>query len=59
MKESLLELMQTSADNGHPVWDWDAQELAWEIQAYVDEFAEADENQMIEAITVIQQERAQ
>ena len=59
MKESLLELMQTSADNGQPVWDWDAQELAWEIQAYVDEFAEADENQMIEVIKEIHKERAQ
>ena len=59
MKEQLLELMQTSADNGQPVWDWDAQELAWEIQAYVDEFAEADENQMIEVIKEIQKERAQ
>jgi hypothetical protein len=56
MKESLLELMQTSADNGQPVWNWDAQELAWEIQAYVDEFAEADENQMIEVIKEIQME---
>jgi hypothetical protein len=59
MKEQLLELMQTTADNGQPVWDWDAQELAWEIQAYVDEFAEADENQMIAAIKEIQKERAQ
>lgn len=59
MKEQLLELMQNAADNGQPVWDWGPDEVAWEIQSYVDEFAEADENQMIEAITEIQKERAQ
>jgi hypothetical protein len=58
MKEQLLELMQNSADNEQPVWDWRPDEVAWEIKAYVDEFAEADENQMIEAITEIQKDRA-
>ena len=56
MKELLLELMQNSADNGQPVWDWEPENVAWEIQAYVDEFADADTEQMIAAIKEIQEE---
>jgi hypothetical protein len=56
MKELLFELMQNSADNGQPVWDWEPETVAWEIQAYVDEFAEVDTEQMIEVIKEIQEE---
>ena len=56
MKEQLLELMQNSADNGQPVWDWSPDEVAWEIQAYVDEFAEVDTDEMIAVIKEIQEE---
>ena len=56
MKELLLELMQNSADNGQPVWDWEPENVAWEIQAYVDEFADADTEQMVAAIKEIQEE---
>lgn len=56
MKELLRELMQNSADNGQPVWDWEPETVAWEIQAYVDEFADADTDQMVEAIKEIQEE---
>ena len=56
MKELLLELMQNSADNGQPVWDWEPENVAWEIQAYVDEFADADTEQMIAVIKEIQEE---
>lgn len=54
MKQQLLELMQNSADNGQPVWDWEPLEVVWEIQAYVDEFSEIDEEIMIENIKEIQ-----
>jgi len=57
MKELLIELMQNSADNGQPVWDWEPDTVAWEIQAYVDEFADADTEQMIAVIKEIQGER--
>lgn len=56
MKEMLLELMQNAADNGEPVWNWEPDTVAWEIQAYVDEFAEADTEQMIVVIKEIQEE---
>lgn len=56
MKELLFELMQNSADNGQPVWDWDPETVAWEIQAYVDELAEVDTEQMIKVIKEIQGE---
>ncbi len=56
MKELLCELMQNSADNGQPVWDWEPGIVAREIQAYVDEFADADTEQMAEAIKEIQEE---
>lgn len=56
MKQQLLELMQNAADNGQPVWDWEPLELVWEIQAYVDEFSEIDEEIMIENIKEIQKE---
>jgi hypothetical protein len=56
MKELLLELMQNSADNGQPVWDWEPETVAWEIQAYVDEFAEVDTEQMTAVIKEIQEE---
>lgn len=56
MKELLRELMQNSADNGQPVWDWEPETVAWEIQVYVDEFADADTDQMVEAIKEIQEE---
>lgn len=56
MKTLLHELMQNTADNGQPVWDWKPEEVAWEIQAYVDKFADADTDQMIKAIKEIQQE---
>lgn len=56
MKELLRELMQNSADNGQPVWDWEPETVAWEIQVYFDEFADADTDQMVEAIKEIQEE---
>ena len=56
MKELLRELIQNSADNGQPVWDWEPETVAWEIQAYVDEFADVDTDQMVEAIKEIQEE---
>lgn len=56
MKQELLELMQNSAENGQPVWDWKPEEVAWEIQAYVDEFAEVNTDEMIAAIKEIQEE---
>jgi hypothetical protein len=56
MKELLRELMQNAADNGDPVWDWNPEEVAWEIRAYVDEFVEVDTEQMIEVIKEIQEE---
>lgn len=57
MKALLAEMMQNSADNGQPVWDWEPEHVAWEIQAYVDEFAEADHDEMVAAIAEIQGER--
>lgn len=48
MKELLCELMQNSADNGQPVWDWEP--------GTVDEFADADTEQMAEAIKEIHEE---
>lgn len=56
MKELLLDLMQNAADNGQPVWNWEPDAVAWEIQAYVDELAEADTEQMILVIKEIQEE---
>jgi hypothetical protein len=56
MKELLFELMQNSADNGQPVWDWEPETVAWEIQAYVDEFAEVDTDEMTAVIKEIQEE---
>lgn len=59
MKEQLRELMQNSADNGQPVWDWEPETVAWEIQYYVDEFTDADTTQMIAVIKTIQEEMNQ
>lgn len=56
MKEQLRELMQNSADNGQPVWDWEPETVAWEIQAYVDEFAEVKTDEMTAVIKEIQEE---
>jgi hypothetical protein len=57
MKEQLLELMQNSADNGQPVWDWRPDEVAWEIKAYVDEVAEVNTDEMAAIIKEIQGEQ--
>jgi hypothetical protein len=57
MKEQLLELMQNSAENGQPVWDWEPKTVAWEIQAYVDEFAEVNTDEMAAIIKEIQEEQ--
>jgi len=57
MKELLIEMMQNSADSGQPVWDWSPDSVADEILAYVDDFAEADYDEMVAAITKIQGER--
>jgi hypothetical protein len=56
MKEQLLELMQNSADNGQPVWDWEPETVAWEIQAYVDGFTDVDAQVMTNIIKQIQEE---
>jgi hypothetical protein len=56
MKQQLRELMQNAADHGDPPWDWEPETVAWEIQAYVDEFAQVDTEQMIEVIKEIQEE---
>jgi hypothetical protein len=57
MKELLLELMQNAEENGYPLWDWLPEDVAWEIQAYVDEFELSDFSAIVEAVIEIQKER--
>jgi hypothetical protein len=56
MKELLIEMMQNSAENGQPVWDWSPDFVADEILAYVDDFNESDYDAMVIAIREIQEE---
>lgn len=57
MKLLLEEMMINAAEDGMPVWDWDPEEVAWEIKAYTDDLAEASIEEMTTLIKEIQDER--
>jgi hypothetical protein len=56
VKELVQDCLANAEDNGYSMNRMSAEQLAWELIAYVDDFEEADYDEVVQIIESIRQE---